>query len=63
MLVSASDDFTVKVWDERARNFIASFELDYQITSVAYSRAETAGLYIFFGGLDNSIKAVNLKKN
>ena len=29
MLVSGSDDFTVKVWDERAKNFIASYELDY----------------------------------
>lgn len=63
ILASASDDFTVKMWDERVRNFVASYELDYQLTSVAFSRGAMAGDYIFFGGLDNSIKAINLKKN
>jgi WD40 repeat protein len=29
IVVSASDDFTVKMWDERVRNFVASYELDY----------------------------------
>ena len=63
ILASASDDFTVKMWDERVRNFVASYELDYQLTSVAFSRGAMAGDYIFFGGLDNSIKAINVKKN
>ena len=63
ILASASDDFTVKMWDERVRNFVSSYELDYQLTSVAFSRGAMAGDYIFFGGLDNSIKAINLKKN
>ncbi len=60
LIVSGSDDFTVKLWDPRARNFISSYELNYQITSVALSAGNE---YIFFGGLDNSIKAINLKKN
>jgi Prp8 binding protein len=51
------------MWDERVRNFVASYELDYQLTSVAFSRGGMAGDYIFFGGLDNSIKAINVKKN
>ena len=59
VLVSGSDDFTVKLWDERVRNFIASYEVDYQVTSVAFGGND----YVYFGGLDNSIKAVNLKKN
>lgn len=29
IVASASDDFTVKMWDERVRNFVASYELDY----------------------------------
>jgi WD40 repeat protein len=29
LIVSGSDDFTVKIWDERVKNFIASYELDY----------------------------------
>ena len=29
ILASASDDFTVKMWDERVRNFVSSYELDY----------------------------------
>ena len=33
------------------------------MTSVGFSRGAFLGDYIFFGGLDNSIKAVNLKKN
>jgi WD40 repeat protein len=29
IVASASYDFTVKMWDERVRNFVASYELDY----------------------------------
>ena len=58
--MSGSDDMTVKVWDERAKNFIASYESNYQITAVAFNATSE---YVFFGGLDNSIKAINLKKN
>jgi Prp8 binding protein len=64
MVVTGSDDFTVKLWDDRVRNFVASYELDYQITSVAFSRGAVTGSdYIYFGGLDNTIKAINLRKN
>ena len=63
LVVSGSDDFTVKLWDDRIRNFVSSFELDYQITSVGFSRGAFLGDYVFFGGLDNTIKAINLKKN
>lgn len=29
LLVSGSDDCTIKIWDPRAKQFIASYELDY----------------------------------
>jgi WD40 repeat protein len=58
--VSGSDDMTVKIWDSRARKPINSYSVDYQVTSVAFSYSND---YIFFGGLDNSIKALNIKKN
>ena len=51
---------SVKVWDVRAKQFVSSYEINYQVTSVAFSANND---YIFFGGLDNSIKALNLKKN
>lgn len=60
LLVSGSDDYTVKIWDPRAKSFISSYELNYQITSVSFNLTND---YVFFGGLDNSIKALNLKKN
>jgi Prp8 binding protein len=63
IVVSGSDDMTVKLWDERVRNYVSSYELDYQITSVAFSKGVMAGDYVFFGGVDNSIKALNLRKN
>lgn len=63
LVVSGSDDFTVKLWDERVKNFVRSYELDYQVTSVAFSRGVGAADYIFVGGLDNSVKAINLSKN
>ena len=64
LIVSGSDDMTVKLWDERVKNCIASYELDYQITSVAFSKGVTwASDYVYFGGLDNTVKAINLRKN
>ena len=63
LVVSGSDDLSVKLWDVRERNSVATYELDYQITSVGFSRGAFVGDYVFFGGLDNTIKALNMKKN
>eukprot|EP00347_Sterkiella_histriomuscorum_P017852 403347727 len=60
ILVSGSDDYSVKLWDARVRNHISSYELNYQITSVCFNNTND---YVFFGGLDNTIKALNLRKN
>ena len=59
MLASGSNDGTVKVWDFRERRFSASFAVGYQVTSVAFSRSNDI---VFFGGIDNTIRALNLLK-
>jgi Prp8 binding protein len=29
LVATGSDDFTVKLWDDRVKNFVASYDLDY----------------------------------
>jgi len=58
VIVTGSDDMSVRVWDERDRHAVSTYEMDYQVTSVDMNNE-----YVFFGGLDNTIKAVNRKKN
>jgi Prp8 binding protein len=38
---------------------VSTYKLDYQITSVAFSKRSDQ---LFFGGVDNSVKAINLRK-
>jgi Prp8 binding protein len=59
-ICSASDDSTVKVWDNRSKEAAKSFKTGCPNTSVAFSRD---GEYIFAGGIDNLIKAINIKRN
>ena len=59
MLASGSNDGTVKLWDFRERRFSASFVVNYQVTAVAFSKANDL---VFFGGVDNTIRGLNLKK-
>ena len=59
MLASGSNDGTVKLWDFRERKYSASFTVNYQITAVAFSKANDL---VFFGGVDNIIRGLNLKK-
>ena len=59
MLASGSNDGTVKLWDFRERSFSASFKVGYQVTCIAFSRANDL---VFFGGVDNTIRGLNLRK-
>ena len=59
MLASGSNDCTVKLWDFREKRYSASFITGYQVTSVAFSRNNEV---VFFGGVDNTIRGLNLKK-
>jgi Prp8 binding protein len=57
-VVTGSDDCTVKLWDTRVRKHTASFNVGYQVTAVVQT-----GLSVFFGGVDNTIRSLNLRSN
>lgn len=59
-MASGSDDGTVKIWDFRENKYTKSFKVGYQVMSVAFSKSNDV---LFFGGLDNSIRALNLRTN
>jgi Prp8 binding protein len=48
------------LWDCRAKESVNSLELNYQITGVTFNNTNEI---VFVAGVDNSIKAWNLKKN
>lgn len=60
LVVSGSDDCTVKIWDNRTKEAVSTFENDYQVTSVSFS---DAGDMIYSAGLDNDIKVWDVRKN
>lgn len=60
IFVSTSDDCTVKLFDERVKEAIDTVTLSYQATTACFNDScET----IFYGGLDNQVKAWNLKSD
>ncbi|RUS35630.1 hypothetical protein BC938DRAFT_475185 [Jimgerdemannia flammicorona] len=59
ILVSGGDDGCIKLWDQREKNAVDTFQNRYQITAVCFS---DAGDIVFAGGIDNEIKAWDLRK-
>ena len=60
MVATASDDFCVKLWDPREKIPILKQQMTYQVTSVRFNNTNE---YVFFAGLDNQIKAWNIRTN
>jgi Prp8 binding protein len=60
LFVSGSDDATIKVWDHRSRRSVVTFREKFQVTAVAFA---DAGDQVYSGGLDNSIKVWDLRKD
>lgn len=60
LLVSGSDDATAKVWDMRQKQSVATMEEKYQVCSVAFS---AAGDQIYTAGIENVVKAWDLRRN
>ncbi|VDL62249.1 unnamed protein product [Hymenolepis diminuta] len=59
MIVSGSDDGTVRLWDRRQKTEVQNFQNTYQVLSVTFN--DTAEM-IFSGGIDNIIKGWDLRK-
>lgn len=60
LLVSGSDDNTVKVWDARKRFAIHTLDNAFQVTAVCFN--DTAECLIS-GGIDNDIKVWDIRRN
>lgn len=57
-IASAADDGQILLWDARARRPARSLASEYAVTSVAL---DDAGQMLYSGGIDNSIKAWDLR--
>lgn len=60
LMVSCSDDCTVRVWDSRIRQVVHSYKDSYQILSAVFN--ENAD-QVVYGGIDNLVKVFDIRKN
>jgi Prp8 binding protein len=60
LMVSGSDDTTIKLWDIRKKQAITTFNSNYQVTAVEFN--DTAE-QIFSGGIDNDIKVWDIRNH
>ncbi|KAL5493415.1 hypothetical protein EMCRGX_G014595 [Ephydatia muelleri] len=60
LLVTGSDDGTVKLWDTRYKSAVQSFNNTFQVTAVCFNET---GDWILSSGVDNEIKVWDLRRN
>ncbi|KAG1666813.1 hypothetical protein FOA52_011654 [Chlamydomonas sp. UWO 241] len=60
LFVTGSDDASIKVWDHRWKRSVVTFADKFQVTAVAFA---DAGDQVYSGGLDNTIKVWDLRKD
>ncbi|XP_035908802.1 U5 small nuclear ribonucleoprotein 40 kDa protein [Anopheles stephensi] len=59
LIVSGSDDSSIKIWDARKRHVVSTFDNAYQVTAVCFN--DTAE-QVVSGGIDNEIKVWDIRK-
>jgi len=59
LIVTTSDDATVKVWDIRKRHAVVTFESQYAATTACFSHDAEQ---VFSGGIDNDIKVWGVRQ-
>lgn len=60
LLVSGSDDNTIKIWDARKKYAVHTLENNFQVTGVCFNDTSEQ---IISGGIDNDIKVWDIRKN
>ncbi|XP_002739808.1 U5 small nuclear ribonucleoprotein 40 kDa protein-like [Saccoglossus kowalevskii] len=60
LVVSGSDDGTIKLWDTRKKGAIETFQNTYQVTAVSFNDTSNQ---VISGGIDNDLKVWDLRKN
>lgn len=59
VMITGSDDGSIKIWDTRRRNYVHSIPTEYAVTAVCLN---SDGTQVFSGGLENDIKVWELRK-
>lgn len=60
LIVTGSDDKTVKVWDTRIRRCVNTINDGYQVLSVSFNGS---GDQIIYAGIENVVKVFDVRKN
>lgn len=60
LLVTASDDCSIRIWDTRDRHLVHSFRDKFQLLSCAFTDNANQ---IVFGGIENVVKVYDVRKN